>query len=186
MQEIINQFITEGKPVRFIPYGSGHINETWMVETDRPHRYILQKVNTGVFPNGAGLMNNIILVTKHLRKKDPDPRHVLTLVPTKEGNWYISKGENELWRMYEFVTGGVCLDMAEKPDDFRLSGKAFGTFQMRMILSVLRAGVSHLRRIKESVITIDLLAVFKALRFSIWNTQKLIGRFIFVAQKGPQ
>jgi len=132
MQEIINQFITEGKPVRFIPYGSGHINETWMVETDRPHRYILQKVNTGVFPNGAGLMNNIILVTQHLRKKDPDPRHVLTLVPTKEGNWYISEGENELWRMYEFVTGGVCLDMAEKPDDFRLSGKAFGTFQMHM------------------------------------------------------
>ena len=132
MQEIIKSLATEGQPVCCISYGSGHINETWMVETDRPHRYILQKVNTGVFPNGAGLMNNIILVTKHLKKKDPDPRHVLTLVPTKEGHWYISKGENELWRMYEFVTGGVCLDLAETPNDFRLSGKAFGTFQMQM------------------------------------------------------
>ena len=132
MQDIINSFALEGQPVSCIPYGSGHINQTWLVETDRPHRYILQKVNTGVFPNGAGLMNNIILVTEHLRKKDPDPRHVLTLVPTKEGSKYISKGENELWRVYEYVDGGICLDLAETTDDFRLSGKAFGTFQMQM------------------------------------------------------
>ena len=85
MQDIINAFKLEGQPVKSIPFGSGHINQTWLVETDHPHRYILQKVNTGVFPNGAGLMNNIILVTDHLRKKDPDPRHVLTLVPTKDG-----------------------------------------------------------------------------------------------------
>ena len=132
MEEIVKSFRTEGTPVRCVPYGSGHINETWLVETDRPHRYILQKVNTGVFPNGEGLMNNIILVTEHLRKKDPDPRHVLTLVPTTEGALYIRKGKNELWRMYEYVDGGICLDLAETPEDFRLSGKAFGTFQMQM------------------------------------------------------
>ena len=62
MQEIIGAFALEGQAVRCVPFGSGHINQTWMVETDRPHRYILQKVNTGVFPNGAGLMNNIILI----------------------------------------------------------------------------------------------------------------------------
>ena len=109
MQDIINAFRLEGQPVRCIPYGSGHINQTWLVETDKPHRYILQKVNTGVFPNGTGLMNNIILVTEHLRKKDPDPRHVLTLVPTKDGDMYISQGKNELWRVYEYVDGGICL-----------------------------------------------------------------------------
>ena len=132
MQEIIEAFALEGKAVRCIPFGSGHINQTWLVETDKPHRYILQKVNTGVFPNGEGLMNNIILVTDHLRKKDPDPRHVLTLVPAKQGDLYISKGMNELWRVYEYVSGGICLDLAETPDDFRLSGKAFGNFQMQM------------------------------------------------------
>ena len=132
MQDMAMTFATEGKPVRCIPYGSGHINETWLVETDRPHRYILQKVNTGVFPNGKGLMNNIILVTEHLRKKDPDPRHVLTLVPAKDGQLYIMQGENELWRMYEYVTGGICLDRAETPEEFMLSGKAFGSFQMQM------------------------------------------------------
>jgi len=132
MQEIVSAFVTEGTPVRCVPHGSGHINQTWLVETDRQHRYILQKVNTGVFPNGEGLMNNIILVTEHLRKKDPDPRHVLTLVPTKNGELYISQGDHELWRMYEYVDGGICLDLAETPEEFGLSGKAFGTFQMQM------------------------------------------------------
>lgn len=132
MQEIVRRFTTEGEPVRCIPYGSGHINETWLVETDRTHRYILQKVNTKTFPDPEGLMNNIILVTEHLRRKDPVPGHVLTLIPTTEGNRYIICPENELWRMYEFITGGVCLDRAETPDDFRLSGKAFGLFQRHM------------------------------------------------------
>ena len=125
MQDIISMFTLEGKAVRCIPYGSGHINQTWLVETDKPHRYILQKVNTG-------LMNNIILVTEHLRKKDPDPRHVLTLVPAKNGDLYISKDEKELWRVYEYVSGGICLDRAETPADFRLSGLAFGEFQRKM------------------------------------------------------
>ena len=81
MQDILNAFRLEGKPDRCIPYGSGHINETWLVETDRTHRYILQKVNTKTFPDPEGLMNNIILVTEHLRRKDPVPGHVLTLIP---------------------------------------------------------------------------------------------------------
>lgn len=132
MQDIIRSFALEGKPVRCSPFGSGHINQTWLLETDQPHKYILQRVNTGVFPNGNGLMSNIIKVTEHLKKKDPDPRHVLTLVPTKEGRMYISRSADELWRVYEYVTGGISLDRAETSDDFRLSGKAFGLFQKQM------------------------------------------------------
>lgn len=132
MPEIVRLFQTEGEAVRCVPYGSGHINETWLTETDRGNRYILQKVNTVTFPDPEGLMRNIILVTEHLRKKDPAPGHVLKLVPTESGEYYILRPGNELWRMYEFIGGGVCLDRPETRDDFRLSGKAFGIFQRQM------------------------------------------------------
>ena len=132
MEEIIRLFRTEGTPVRCVPYGSGHINQTWLVETDRPHRYILQKVNTAIFPDADGLMRNIILVTEHLRTKDPAPGHVLTLVRTTDGEYYIKRPGNELWRMYEYVNGGICLDRADTAEDFRLSGRAFGLFQRQM------------------------------------------------------
>ena len=132
MEEMVRLFRTEGTAVRCVPHGSGHINRTWLVETDRGCRYILQKVNTATFPDADGLMRNIIRVTDHLRKKDPAPGHVLTLVPTVDGEYYVKKPGNELWRMYEFISGGICLDRAETPEDFRLSGVAFGRFQQQM------------------------------------------------------
>lgn len=132
MREKAELFQTEGSIIRCVPFGSGHINQTWLVVTNQPHLYILQRVNTETFRDPAGLMNNILVVTGHLRKKDPDPRHVLTLVKMKDGRDYILNDRKELWRMYEYVTGGVCLDRAETADDFRNSGTAFGTFQNRM------------------------------------------------------
>ena len=132
MQEMIRRFSLEGTPIGCIPFGSGHINTTWLVVTSQPHLYILQKVNTAIFRNPEGLMRNIMLVTDHLRKKDPDPRHVLTLIPLKEGGFFIHEEGEDLWRMYEYINGGVCLDKAETPADFRRSGEAFGNFQRQM------------------------------------------------------
>ncbi len=132
MKEMADRFRTEGTIIQCIPFGSGHINQTWLVVTNRPHLYILQRVNTETFRDPTGLMNNILMVTEHLRKQDPDPRHVMTLVKLKDGRDYILSSQKELWRMYEYVTGGVCLDRAETAADFRNSGIAFGTFQKRM------------------------------------------------------
>ena len=49
MQKIIEQFVLEGTPVSCARYGAGHINETYLLVTNRPHLYILQKVNTHCF-----------------------------------------------------------------------------------------------------------------------------------------
>ena len=132
MQEIISQFVLEGTPISCSRYGPGHINETWLLVTNRPHLYIVQKISPQVFPDPAGLMNNIILVTEHIRKIDPDPRHSLALVPTKDGKKYVLLPDSTLWRIYEFIPGGVCLDRVEAPEDFRQSGKAFGIFMQQL------------------------------------------------------
>ena len=81
MEHIYRQFALDGLPISCARYGSGHINETYLLVTSRPHLYILQKINSYVFHNAAGLMDNIIAVTGALRRQDSDPRHVLTLVP---------------------------------------------------------------------------------------------------------
>ena len=76
------------------PFGNGHINGTWLVEPvdrasgwDRPGaRYILQTVNTVVFTKPVEVMENILAVTNHLRRKilaaGGDPlRETLNLIP---------------------------------------------------------------------------------------------------------
>ena len=132
MLDIISRFVLDGTPIGCVNFGSGHINHTYLLVTNKPHLYVLQNVNTQTFPDADGLMRNVILVTEHIRKKVSDPRCVLQLVPTTDGRQYILEEGNQLWRVYEYVTGSVCLDQAESAEDFRQSGKAFGTFQRQM------------------------------------------------------
>ena len=127
--EIARLFDTDGVPVKAGPFGNGHINGTWLVTTDREHRYVLQRVNGNIFKNADGLMRNIVLVTDWLRAKDPDPRHVLTLVPLKDGKKWLTDESGDCWRLTEFIPDSVCLELPETPADFTLIGEAFGQFQ---------------------------------------------------------
>lgn len=113
------------------PYGNGHINETFLVEDRAKDRYILQKINSGVFRDVPGLMRNIRLVTDHLAGKDPDERHTLTLVKTWEDTDFLLK-DGAYWRMYRFVEDSLCLDLPRSDRDFASSGRAFGMFQRKL------------------------------------------------------
>ena len=132
MNDILSRFALEGTPISCARYGSGHINETYLAVTNRPHLYILQKLNGFVFPNLRGVMDNIVAVTNHLRQKTDDPSRTLTLVPTRDGRDYLVTEQGDYWRLYEFVLNSVCLEKAESVDDFRQSAAAFGEFQNQL------------------------------------------------------
>ncbi len=140
MQRITAQFQLEGRVISCARYGSGHINQTYLVVTDRPHLYILQKLSTQAFKDIPGLMENVVAVTAHLRRKENDSRRALTLIPTMDGLPYLTDGEDH-WRMYEYITDSLCLDRAETADDLYQSGYAFGLFQNQ--LADFPAGTLH-------------------------------------------
>ena len=95
-------------------YGSGHINDTFKVETRRGVRFILQRVNTDIFPQEM-LKDNVIRVTKHLADKG-----VKSLV--------VSGYENP-WRLYEFLEGYTSVDVVTNPKEAELAAGAFAKFQ---------------------------------------------------------
>lgn len=114
------------------PYGNGHINDTFLVVADK--RYILQRMNTTVFTNPDGLMQNILGVTEHIRKKTATlggdaERCTLTVVPTLEGSHYLKDSSGCYWRLYDFVGGTVTKEKVENAKDFYTCAKAFGEFQ---------------------------------------------------------
>lgn len=128
--DVARLFQVTGEPVSVERYGSGHVNETYLLMTDRDIPYILQKINHRTFRDVAGLMRNIALVTGHLAKKEPRERRVLTLVKTLDGDDYIHvKEDDAYWRCYIFVTDSVGLDRPRHPGDFFQSAVAFGRFQ---------------------------------------------------------
>ena len=125
---ILRQFCLDAEPASCTPYGCGHINRTYLVATAGGRCYILQKINHHTFRDVAGLMENIELVTEHLRRKSPDPRSVLTLIRTKDGKSYV-EADDGYWRVFRFVEDSICLQQPESDADFYESAVGFGTFQ---------------------------------------------------------
>ncbi len=129
---IIVQFPFSGEAVLCEPYGSGHINDTYRVVTDLGVQYILQRINTHVFPNVNGLMDNIAAVTAYLGARAETPREAMKLVPTRRGEHYFTDETGGCWRAYDFVENSICLQKVEEPADFYECGLAFGRFQNSM------------------------------------------------------
>ena len=130
--QVLKSFCLDSKPVSCEKYGFGHINVTYLVVTESGRRYILQKINNNIFKDVPGLMGNIAAVTKYLRKLIDDPRGVLTLVPTVNGEDYIEHTDGSFWRVYDFVEQSICLQAPESADDFYQSAVAFGAFQQQL------------------------------------------------------
>ena len=130
LQEVLKHFPLDGTAVSCERYGCGHINVTYLAVTETGHRYILQKINDRIFKDVAGLMENIAGVTAYLRRQQPDPRRVLTLVSTCDGTTYLE--QDGFWRVYEFVEGSICLQLPETAEDFYQSAVAFGEFQQQL------------------------------------------------------
>ncbi len=115
------------------PYGNGHINDTFLVVTKTPEqknrRFILQSINTNVFKKPEEVMHNIERIISFLNRKESDPRRVMSLVYTKDGNAFHKDSDGRFWRLYNFIEDSLCLELPETPKDFYESAVAFGQFQ---------------------------------------------------------
>ena len=122
-KHVAEGFQIAGEVISVLPYGNGHINRTLLVTTTQK-RYILQRINTKVFPDTDVLMNNIVMVTEHLQRQGIE---TLRVVPTVDNKSYL-KGE-DCYRMYDFIEHSVTFQTADSLEVFAESGRAFGAFQ---------------------------------------------------------
>ena len=137
INRVVSSFKYDGEPYSVLPHGNGHINTTFKVECkngDKVTKYILQKINSNIFPDTDALIENIENVTGFLKEKIAKRggdvlRETLTLVPTVEGKNYYTDESGEKWRSYLFIDDTVCYEKIENSRDFYNCGYAFGNFQ---------------------------------------------------------
>jgi len=134
---IIEYYGLPGTLVDAGSFGNGHINETLRLVMDRDgmkEQYVLQKINRYVFKHPEQVMDNLVLVTNHLKKKiserngDPE-RETLTVVFAKNGAAFFIDEAGDFWRITKFIDNAVSYDNITCPEDLYLTGKAFGNFQ---------------------------------------------------------
>jgi hypothetical protein len=134
--DIATRFAIAGDWLDALPYGHGHINDTFAVRFNQAGtivRYIFQRVNTRIFTQPEQLMENILRVTEHARAKrlgHPDAsRQALTVVPADDGQPWARDTEGGFWRVYYFVEGTLSRDTVQSADEAYQAARAFGLFQ---------------------------------------------------------
>lgn len=133
---IVKHFAIDGEFVGGEPYGNGHINTTYTINyiiNGSPVRFILQKINTNVFPDADKLMENISKVTAYMRdiiiKEGGDPQKgTLNLINTTDGKPFYKAEDGSCYRVYVFVEDTVALQIVEDAKVFEGAGRAFGSF----------------------------------------------------------
>jgi hypothetical protein len=137
LKEIFEQFTANGTYLSGEPYGSGHIHDTFLVETAEKDadNFILQRLNNKIFRNIPELQNNIERVTVHLKNRleaisgSDIKRECLQLIPSHEGKSWIVDSDGKFWRMYIFISNHRSYNVVDTKDKAFEGGKAIGRFQ---------------------------------------------------------
>jgi len=134
IKEIFSHFKVKGECVEFEKNTTGHINESYFINTKSPDHpgYFLQWINNNIFKDVEGLMNNICAVTGHLAAKLADNKDlafkVLEVIPCTDGRNYYLDPQRQYWRLYTFIDNSHGYNVVENTEIAYEGGKAFGLF----------------------------------------------------------
>ena len=121
---IVNNFGIAASDIR--PFGTGLINNTWIVVEENSPRYILQRVNTNIFKSPEAIAFNTRLIADHLAKHHPDYFFISPLL-TREGQ-DVLKTATGYYRMFPYVKDSHTLVTVQTPGQAFEAAKAFGKF----------------------------------------------------------
>ncbi|MFA5072939.1 MAG: aminoglycoside phosphotransferase family protein [Nitrospirota bacterium] len=141
IDSIISHFSVSSVPCTYKRFGAGLIHDTYLCECKEGgtlHQYILQRINTAIFPHPQQIMSNIQKVTEHLTKKlqargIADPFYMTpTLVLTKSGETFYPHQDGTSWRMFHFIQRGIVVDFIQNRQHAYEVGRGLGAFQAEL------------------------------------------------------
>lgn len=141
---VAQHFITRGSIVGLEEYGSGNVNDTFLVTVDRgskepseagEQRIILQRLNTHVFRQPELVMGNLRTMTEHVRRRlkcQPLCRGRRFELPgvllARDGRDHVVDAHGSFWRALGFIEGAETFDIIKDEGHGREVGHALGLF----------------------------------------------------------
>lgn len=132
--EIAALFILPGPVVHHEEITTGLINTTYAVTCksgSSEKRYILQSINSKVFPEPENVMENIFHVTGHIGAMDPGTEQ-LRLIPIHDGRSWLTLADHTIWRCYPYHENTESFNKIDSPDLAFRAAAAFGRFQAKL------------------------------------------------------
>lgn len=147
LKPIAEQFEVPGAICQITPLGEGNVNDTFLVscQGDTDQHFVLQRINTTVFPRPDLVMNNMVRLSAHANSKLVQPGNPLSQTPwitpqpisTRESGDHWLEQDGQVWRLITYVNGARTLQTLEHHGEARQVGRALGLFHS--LLSDLEA-----------------------------------------------
>ncbi|MEA5623767.1 aminoglycoside phosphotransferase family protein [Nostoc sp. UHCC 0251] len=132
---IADQFARLGKVTGVKAFGSGNINDTFLVTLDSSEEqyFVLQRINTQVFRQPQLIMQNMRTFTEHVRKRlQHTPLNRRWEVPrvllTKDAQDHWRDADGSFWRAISFIEGSQSFDTMRDRSHAKEIGYALGMF----------------------------------------------------------
>ncbi|YAF93976.1 MAG: phosphotransferase enzyme family protein [Nodularia sp. CChRGM 3473] len=132
---IAEQFTLPGKVTGVQAFGSGNINDTFLVTLDAAEKkhFVLQRINTQVFRQPALVMQNMRTLTEHVGdrlQRTPVNRRweIPRVLLTKDAQDYWQDQAGSFWRAISFIAGSQSFDTLQDNSRAPEIGYALGMF----------------------------------------------------------
>lgn len=138
LKDLAGQFRIAGAIESVDTLGEGFINDTFKVTTaGSAPDYILQRKNSNIFKDVAGMMDNICKVTDHIRRKvsasgGDAAREAMTVVDTHDGRHFFVDENGEYWTVTLFIPDTVSPQRVSDSRIARMGGVGIGRFQSQL------------------------------------------------------
>jgi hypothetical protein len=134
IKSIFNEFDHQSNYVRHSEINSGHINDTFFIKTGTNKDFILQRINHTIFKDVPNLVNNKVLISKHIKSKYSNlseeelSKKVLSFVKAKNTEFYYHQENGNFWNMTAFIDECVTHEIVKDEEIAYEGGKLLGEF----------------------------------------------------------
>jgi len=128
-RDIAGQFALPWPVGSVEPYGDGLINATFVVTAENTG-FILQRINSQVFPEPERIMSNLSLLQGHLSTHVESGLRIPALIPARNGSPFVRDRQGGIWRMLELIPNTRTLTRIEDRGQAREVGRVLGRFHV--------------------------------------------------------
>ena len=128
-QQAAAAFCRDGATCRVVSLGAGNINHTFLVRSmDGP--FVLQRINSTVFPEPLRVIENFFVVSSHLRQRQHSRGNRFSTAeprPTLVGTSFFRDRTGEYWRSQSYLEHTCCRSLTSPQQAVQI-GRALARF----------------------------------------------------------
>jgi len=124
--KILDHFIVDTSNCKIIPFGNGHINNTYKVENNKGNIWLLQKINISVFKDPECLIKNHLELNKcYDSQREID---IPKLINENSNQFLFGNEKIGHWRLLNFFKDTTSIENVTNIEQAEEAGSAFGSF----------------------------------------------------------